>query len=324
MEHQYKKKLSFVIPCYRSENTVIKVVEEIEKTVIVRPEYDYEIILVNDGSPDNVWSVIKKRSTEDNHVIGINLSKNFGQHSALLAGYNHCTGDYVISLDDDGQTPADACYSLVDELEKGYDIVFASYGKAHQTLFRRIGSKVAKAMSDYMFDIKGDKRQGSSYFVARKYIIDEMIKYKNPYPYMAGLMLRTTRNIGEVHVEHRDRLEGTSSYSLKGLISLWMNGFTAFSVKPLQLGTYVGFFFSILGFIFAIVTIIRKLFITPNMEAGWSSTISILLVIGGVIMIMLGLIGEYVGRIYICINNSPQYVIKEISESRKNREDENN
>lgn len=319
-----EKMLSFIIPCYRSENTVLKVVEEIEKTVVTRPGFSYEIILVNDGSPDNVWDVIRKRSESDEHVIGINLAKNFGQHSALLAGYNQCVGDYVVSLDDDGQTPADEVYSLIDELEKGYDIVFATYEKAKQTLFRRIGSRFAKAMSEFMFDIKGDDRQGSSYFVARKFVIKEMIKYKNPYPYMAGLILRTTRNISVVPVNHRERLEGTSGYSLKGLFSLWMNGFTAFSVKPLQMGTYIGFFFSFLGFLFAIVTIIRKLFITPNMEAGWSSTISILLVIGGVIMIMLGLIGEYVGRIYICINNSPQFVIKEISGSKDNKIDEVN
>ena len=307
------KKLSFVIPCYRSENTVMKVVEEIEETVSTRQGYSYEIILVNDGSPDNVWDVIKQISLNDEHVIGINLTKNFGQHSALLAGYNQCSGDYIISLDDDGQTPANELYSLVDELEKGYDLVYASYGEVHQKLFRRLGSKFAKAMSDYMFDIKGDDRQGSSYYIARRFVIDEMIKYKNPYPYMAGLVLRTTRNIGFVFVKHRDRFEGASNYSLKGLISLWMNGFTAFSVKPLQVGTYVGFFFALLGFVFAIITVIRKIFITPNMEAGWSSTIAILLVVGGIIMIMLGLIGEYVGRIYICINNSPQFVIKEIS-----------
>ena len=312
------KKLSFVIPCYRSENTVMKVVEEIEETVSTRQGYSYEIILVNDGSPDNVWDVIKQISKKDEHVIGINLAKNFGQHSALLAGYNQCSGDYVISLDDDGQTPANELYSLVDELEKGYDLVYASYGEVHQKLFRRLGSKFAKAMSDYMFDIKGDDRQGSSYYIARRSVTDEMIKYKNPYPYMAGLVLRTTRNIGFVFVKHRDRFEGASNYSLKGLISLWMNGFTAFSVKPLQVGTYVGFFFALLGFVFAIITVIRKIFITPNMEAGWSSTIAILLVVGGIIMIMLGLIGEYVGRIYICINNSPQFVIKEISKNENN------
>ena len=306
------KKLSFVIPCYRSENTIKIVVDEITKTVATREGFDYEIILVNDCSPDNVWDSICKLVEADDNIVGINLAKNFGQHSALLAGYHQCTGDYVISLDDDGQTPADELYKLVDKLEEGFDLVYASYGETHQNIIRRMGSKFAKAMSDYMFDIKGDKNQGSSYYIARKFVIDEMIKYHNPYPYMGGLVLRVTRNIGFVFVTHRDRMEGRSGYSFKGLVNLWLNGFTAFSVKPLRIGSYLGVFFAMMGFIYAIITIIRKLFITPEMNAGWSSTISAILIVGGVIMLMLGLIGEYVGRIYICINDSPQFVIKEI------------
>ncbi len=306
------KKISFVIPCYRSQNTISIVVKEIIDTIKTRQGYDYEIILVNDSSPDDVWSVISDLAIKNKKIIGINLAKNFGQHSALLAGYNLCSGDYVISLDDDGQTPATDLFKLVDELEKGYDLVYASYPEVHQKLFRRLGSKFAKAMSDYMFDIKGDSRSGSSYYIARKFVIDEMVRYKNPYPYMAGLVLRTTRNLGFVQIDQRDRIEGSSGYSLKGLISLWMNGFTAFSVKPLQTATYLGFFFAAVGFIYALITIIRKLFFTPDLMAGWSSTMAVILIVGGIIMIMLGLIGEYVGRIYICINNSPQYVIKEI------------
>ena len=306
------KKLSFVIPCYRSENTIRIVVDEIRQTVVTREGYDYEIVLVNDCSPDNVWKSICNLVDEDKRIIGINLAKNFGQHSALLAGYHQCTGDYVISLDDDGQTPADELDKLVDRVEEGFDLVYASYGETHQNVIRRMGSKFAKAMSDYMFDIKGDKNQGSSYYIARKFVIDEMIKYQNPYPYMAGLILRVTRNIGFVFVTHRDRMEGRSGYSFKGLVNLWLNGFTAFSVKPLRIGSYIGFLFATIGFIYAIITIVRKLFITPQMNAGWSSTISAILIVGGVIMLMLGLIGEYVGRIYICINDSPQFVIKEI------------
>lgn len=305
------RKLSFVIPCYRSENTVLTVVDEIENTVDQRPEFDYEIILVNDGSPDNVWDVIKKRAREDDKIIGINLSKNFGQHSALMAGYNNVTGDIVVSLDDDGQTPACDVFKLIDELDKGYDIVYAQYPETHQNWFRRMGSDFTKKVTDYLFDIKGDDRKGSSYFVAKRYLIDEMIKYKNAYPYLAGLVLRSTRNISMVDINHRSRLEGQSGYSIKKLLALWLNGFTAFSIKPLKLGTYLGFFLASLGFIFAIITVIRKLFITPMMEAGWSSIISIMLIIGGAILVMLGLMGEYIGRIYICINNSPQYVIKE-------------
>ena len=303
--------LSFVIPCYRSQNTVMTVVDEIENTVKTRPEYDYEIILVNDGSPDNVWDVIKERSKVDDKIIGINLSKNFGQHSALMAGYNNVSGDIIISLDDDGQTPACDVFKLIEELNKGYDIVYAQYPEIHQNWFRRWGSDFAKMINDYLFDIKGDDRKGSSYYAAKRYIIDEMIRYTNPYPFMAGLVLRSTRNISVVSIDHRNRLEGQSGYSIRSLINLWLNGFTSFSIKPLKIGTYFGFFLALLGFLFAIFTVIRKLFITPMMEAGWSSIISILLIIGGSILIMLGLLGEYIGRIFICINKSPQYVIKD-------------
>lgn len=307
------RKLSFVIPCYRSENTVMIVVDEIENTVSQRPEYDYEIILVNDCSPDNVWNVISERAKTDDKVIGINLSKNFGQHSALMAGYNNVSGDIVVSLDDDGQTPACDVFKLIDELDKGYDIVYAQYPETRQSCFRRLGSNFTKKITDYLFDIKGDNRKGSSYFVAKRYLVDEMVKYKNAYPYLAGLVLRSTRNISVVNIEHRSRIEGQSGYSINKLLALWLNGFTAFSIKPLKLGTYCGFFLAALGFVYAMVTVIRKLFITPMMEAGWSSIISIMLVIGGVVLIMLGLMGEYIGRIYICINNSPQYVVKEFA-----------
>lgn len=305
------KKLSFVIPCYRSEKTVMTVVDEIEETLVKRPEFDYEIILVNDGSPDNVWSVIEKRAKEDEHVIGINLAKNFGQHCALMAGYNLTTGDYVVSLDDDGQTPANAMFDLIDKLEEGFDIVFASYPETHQNAFRRWGSDFAKKMTDFMFDVKGDDRKGSSYFVMRRFIVDEIVRYKHSYPYIAGLILRTTRNIETVPIEHRDRIQGKSGYNLRSLISLWLNGFTAFSVKPLELGAYIGFFTAVVGFIFVVYTIVRKL-INPDIMMGWSSLMAVLLIISGVIMIMLGMIGEYIGRIYICINNSPQYVVKEV------------
>ena len=305
------KMLSFVIPCYRSEKTVMTVVDEIEDTVVKRPEFDYEIILVNDGSPDNVWSVIEKRAKEDEHVIGINLAKNFGQHCALMAGYNQTIGDYVLSLDDDGQTPANAMFDLIDKLEEGFDIVFASYPETHQNAFRRWGSDFAKKMSDFMFDVKGEERKGSSYFVMKRFVVDEIVRYKHSYPYIAGLILRTTRNIETVPIEHRDRIQGKSGYNLRSLISLWLNGFTAFSVKPLELGAYLGFFTAVVGFIFAVYTIVRKQ-INPDIMMGWSSIMAVLLIISGVIMIILGMIGEYIGRIYICINNSPQYVVKEV------------
>lgn len=305
------EKVSFVIPCYRSEHTILLVVDEIEQTMEQRSGMEYEIILVNDGSPDRVWDVIENRIKSDRHVVGIHLAKNFGQHSALMAGYNHCTGDLIVSLDDDGQTPASEVFSLIDELQKGYDVVFASYPETRQNLLRRMGSDFANKMTAYVFDLKEENQKGSSYYVMRRFVMDEMIQYKHPYPYIGGLILRVTRNIGVVHVNHRARLEGRSGYTFRSLVSLWLNGFTAFSVKPLELGAYVGFGMSAAGFLYAVYIVVRRL-CSPYVAAGWSSLCAILLIVSGMIMIMLGLIGEYIGRIYICINHSPQYVIKEI------------
>lgn len=316
-----EKKLSFVIPCYKSEKTVGSVIAEIRDMISKEAKYDYEIILVNDGSPDDVWDVIKEYADRDAHILGVNLAKNFGQHSAVLAGYHYCTGDYVISLDDDGQTPAGEVPKLLDELEKGYDVVYAKYEEMHQKAFRRWGSDFARRMSDYIFGVKG--YYTGSFFVARKFIIEEMIRYDNCYPYLGGLVLRTTRNIGYVSVQHNDRMSGASGYSLKKLFSLWFNGFTAFSVKPLEISTYIGFFIAFIGFVYTIVIIVRRLFISELQAIipyGWSSQTSIILVIGGLILINMGLMGEYIGRIYICINNSPQFVVKE-TYGNKNTED---
>lgn len=314
-------KISFVIPCYRSEKTIEIVIDEIRQRMFELKNKgrhdDYDIVLVNDCSPDNVWSVIKKLSEENEDITGICLAKNFGQHAALMAGYAHATGDYVVSLDDDGQAPLDSLGKLIDKLEEGYDVVYAYYKEVKQNLFRILGSHVAGMMGRFCLGIPKDFK-ASSFYVARKYIIDEMLNYKNAYPYLIGLVFRATRNIASVETEHRSRLVGTSGYSFRSLLSLWLNGFTAFSVKPLELSTYLGVLLSIVGFIYTIFIVIRRI-MHPEIQAGWSSMIAIQLITSGVIMVMLGLIGEYIGRIYISINNSPQYVIKEVSSAAKKK-----
>lgn len=308
-------KLSFVVPCYRSENTIKTVVDEVITTVQTRTGYDYEVILVNDNSPDNVWRVIKELSENNAKITGISLARNFGQHSALLAGYAHCTGEYVISLDDDGQAPLESLFALLDKLEEGYDVVYAYYNEIKQTAFRRFGTWMAQKMGEVMLD-QPKNLKASSFYIARKFVIDEIIQYKNAYPYLLGLVLRTTRNIACIQTNHRKRLEGTSGYSFRRLLGLWVNGFTAFSVKPLELGIVMGVICALAGFVCAVTVIIRK-FMGYTTMLGWSSTISIILVIGGMILVMLGLIGEYIGRIYISINNAPQYVIKEVTGSHE-------
>lgn len=310
--------ISFVIPCYRSEKTILNVIEEIDQRMADRTE-SYEIVLVNDHSPDQVWKVIEEQTQKRADIIAINLAKNFGQHSALLAGYSQCSGEYVISLDDDGQAPLDSLGEMIDTIYEGYDVVYAYYEAIKQNAFRRFGSRMAGLMGNWMLNPPKDLK-ASSFYIARKFVIEEMLRYNHPYPYLLGLVVRTTHNIGYVQTKHRSRLEGTSGYSFKTLLALWLNGFTAFSVKPLELSTYVGVFMAALGFIYAIITIVRRI-IGSITVAGFSSIIAILLILGGMIMVMLGIIGEYIGRIYICINNSPQYVIRDVIDHR-DEEDE--
>ena len=315
-------KFSFVIPCYRSENTIAKVVDEIKSEMAAkRPGDDYEIVLVNDCSPDGVWNVIAKMAETEPNVIGINLAKNFGQHSALLAGYGKCSGEYVVSLDDDGQAPLDSLNDLISKLEEGYDVVYAYYHEIKQNLFRRFGSWMAGLMGKIMLEPPKDFK-GSSFYVARGFVVHEMCKYKNAFPYLVGLVLRTTRKIAWVETQHRSRLEGTSGYSFWRLLGLWLNGFTAFSVKPLEFSTILGVLFAIAGFVYAIVIVVQRI-MGDITVAGWSSIIALMLIIGGSILMMLGLIGEYIGRIYICINDSPQYVIKEIASKSLPKENDN-
>lgn len=309
------KKLSFVIPCYGSELTLEEVIRELIDTVHNKSEYEYEIILVNDCSPDNVSKKISLLCQKYNNIISIDLARNFGQHAALMAGYSYCTGEIVISLDDDGQTPIDEVFSLIDKLGEGYDVVYGSFSEKKHNSFRNFGSHINDLMAEVLIDKPKDLKV-SSYFVARKFIIDEILKYKNSYPYILGLILRSTRNICDVQVNHRRRIHGTSGYSFKKLLSLWLNGFTAFSVKPLRSATIIGFICALIGFLFGSYTVIHKL-LNPSTPAGYSSLMAVILFIGGMIMLMLGLIGEYIGRIYISINNSPQYVIRE---TKKNNE----
>ncbi len=302
------KKLSIVIPCYGSEHTIEPVVSEvITKIDITR--FDYEFILVNDCSKDNVWQTIIKLSKDNNKIKGISFSKNFGQQSALLAGFRHSTGDYIVSMDDDGQAPVESLMEMINNLEQNdYDIVYGCYQQVKQTGFRRFGSWFNHKMAIWFSNCPKDLFP-TSFYVARRFLINEIIQFENCYTYISGLVFRSTQNIGKVNVKHRSRLEGKSGYSIKRLIGLWVNGFTAFSVKPLRMATILGFVFSAIGFLYGLFVIIMKL-LHPDTPLGYASIMATILFIGGVILFMMGMIGEYLGRIYINQNKSPQYVIR--------------
>lgn len=304
------EKISFIIPCYRSEITLPKVVQEIrDKMEELRDRYTYDIFLINDCSPDGTEDVIRRLCEDASDIHGISFARNFGQHSALMAGLRYSDGDLVVCLDDDGQTPANQVDRLLEKIEEGMDLVYAHYAHKQHSTFRNFGSRV----NDYMVRVMLGKPKNltvSSYFAARRFVVEDMIRYQNCYPYVIGLALRTTKNICNVEVDHREREVGTSGYTLKKLLNLWFNGFTAFSVKPLRMATAAGGMATIFSFIYGIYTVVRRL-LNPAAVMGFAALMTAVIFFGGMILIMLGLIGEYIGRIYISMNNAPQYVIRE-------------
>ena len=277
-------KYSFVIPCYNSSLSISHVVKEIQDKMLEMQETEYEIILVNDHSKDNTKEVIFGLADQPN-IRAISLAKNSGQDAACLCGYKASTGDYVISLDDDGQNPANEVDKLINKLNEGYDVVIAHYPNKKHESWRNIGSKVNDIMEIEMLS-KPKELYVGSYFIAKRFIIDQITQYTNPYPYIRGLLLSATDNIANVDVHHRSREFGTSQYTLKKLL------------------------IAFLGFIMTLYAVIHKL-LHPEISAGWASLMSVTTLIGGMILLMLGMIGEYVGRIYISINHTPQYVIQE-------------
>ncbi len=303
------KTISFVIPCYRSERTVAVVIEDIIRKMAERPEYNYEIVAVNDCSPDRVIDVLMALAEKDEQIKVIDLAGNVGKHTAVLVGYRYATGDYVVSLDDDGQCPVDYLWELIRPLEEGHDMAMAKYAHKTESGFKRFGSRVNHKVSQILLD-KPKDLQFTNFIARQKYICKAMAKYKNIFPYLEGLSLRITRDIVLVPMEEMPRLYGKSNFTFSKSLALWMNGFTAFSIKPLRIGTLIGAITAMLGFLYGVFTIIRKI-VVPNISVGYSSLLVAILFCSGLIMLMLGLAGEYIGRIYLSVNRYPQYVVKQ-------------
>ncbi len=302
--------ISYVIPCYGSENTIEDVVGEIQQLQSMHKEDDYEIILVNDSSPDQVWGKIQSLVNQFDNIIGVDLARNFGQHAALMAGYRQAKGDLVVSLDDDGQISVEETYLLIEHLEEGYDVVYGKYHSKKHAWYRNVGSYLCGWMMVHIMGIPKNFA-GSSFYVAKKYVIDEMIKYPNAYVYLLGLVFRTTNKVDSVFVNHRQREVGKSGYTFGKLLGLWINGATTFSIKPLRMSVLMGGIVAALGVLFTIIIIIKKL-LNPYMVAGWSSLMAVTLMLCGVILVVLGVMGEYIGRLYMSSNHTPQYVVRDV------------
>ncbi|MFZ5973879.1 MAG: glycosyltransferase family 2 protein [Bacillota bacterium] len=305
------EKLSFVIPVYNSEKTIGLVAEKICSVAeALETAYDFEIILVNDGSSDNSYEVCRRLASENSHVTAIGFSKNFGQANAIMAGLRQVTGDYIVCLDDDLQTPPEEVPQMLQKLvAENYDLVYGHYVNKKHNFFRNVGTRVNAFMQTVMLG-KPKHIATSSFFIARRFAVNEVAKYDKPFPYIPGLFLQVTRNVGNIAVRHESRKVGKSGYTFKKLILLWLNGFTNFSVKPLRWATLAGVIFAFFALILMVIVLIRSMS-EPSSVAGWSSTIISVLFLGGVQLLSIGLLGEYIGRIYLSVNKTPQYVVKE-------------
>lgn len=305
--------LSFVVPVFNGAGTIQSVVDGICAGFA---EMSFEIVLVNDGSNDDSEEVCARLVQESSgNTILVSLSRNFGEHSAVLAGLNYARGEYVAVLDDDDQNPPAEIASMLGELQRrSHDVVYGHYVEKRHSLFRNLGSKFNDKMATVMLDKPRDLYL-SSFKVMNRFLVDQITKYRGPYPYIDGLIYRATRRIGQIPVEHRASSRA-SRYTFHSLLRLWLNMFLNFSIKPLRLSVYVGLFTACMSIFALIFIVVDKLWITPGLTLGIPTVLGSIVLFSGIQLMMLGVVGEYLGRLYLDQTGTPQYIVR--STTRRN------
>ncbi len=298
--------ISVIIPVYKSEKTIAPLVERILTTL---REYAIEIVLVNDGSPDASEAICTKLAQEFETVKFISLRRNFGEFNAVMCGLNFATGKYCIMVDDDFQNPPSEIIKLVEEAERGdFDVVYSYYESKQHSLFRNTGSSLVNQLTTWLLDKPSDLYL-SSFKLIRQEVVQEMIQYKGPYPYLDGLIFRVTRNVGKVEVQHSKRQEGQSSYTLRKLVSLFLNILFCYSPRPIRLITSTGLILVAFSFLLGFIELTSSLIGRHLPETDQLVWVTVLF-LGGIQLLALGLVGEYIGKLFMTQNGLPQYVIK--------------
>lgn len=300
-------KLSVVVPVYRGAETVTELVERLGDEL--RPSYDFEIVLVEDCSPDNSRDVMRGLAAKYSWVVCVHLSRNFGEHNAVLCGLHYAQGDFVVIMDDDLQNPPSEVRRMVAEIEAGYDVVYSRYERKQHHWFRNFGSKLNDRVANVMLN-KPKNLYLSSFKALSRFVVDELVKFDGPFPYIDGLILRTTRNIKVVTVEHQARPVGTSGYTLTKLVKLWVNMFTSFSILPLRVATVLGLVVAGLGVVLSVVFAVERVR-HPELPLGWASLVISVMLLAGVQLFALGMLGEYLGRLFLKVGGEPQFVVRE-------------
>ncbi|QNP59012.1 glycosyltransferase family 2 protein [Paenacidovorax monticola] len=300
--------LSIVVPVYRSEPILPLLVEKVQQEVgqLGLPD-GFELILVNDASPDQSWKVIRDLAVRYSFVRGLSLRRNFGQHNATMAGLHQARGKMVVVMDDDLQHPPEAIPRMLAALEEGYDVCYTHYNNRQHALWKKLGS----AFNDWAARHLLGKPRGlylSSFKAMKSEVVAEIIRYDGPFAYVDGLILDVTRNIHAIEINHQARHVGEGNYNLRRSVSLWLKMATSFSILPLRIASYAGFLLSAVSLLMIIYVMVQK-WMYPETPAGWSSLIATVLLIGGVQTLSIGMLGEYLGRTYLKLNHKPQFVV---------------
>lgn len=303
--------ISIVIPVYNSSRILESLYKSISETL--NWNYSYEIIFINDCSQDNSWEKIVMLSRQYDSIIGVNLRKNSGQDNAILAGLRASQGNYCVIMDDDLQHHPGDILKLYEECKKGFDVCFANFVERKQNGIKVIGSGFNGKMAEVLIS-KPKHIYLSPFKIITKSVVNEIVKFAGPYPYIDGIILTITQNLTQVEVEHQSRFSGKSNYTFFKSVSVFMKMFTGFSIIPLRLATLSGVITTIVGFGLLIIYL-YEYFITKNFIAGWTTVVALIIFFGGMILTTLGIIGEYIGRIYLTLNNKPQYSVSEVVRS---------
>jgi undecaprenyl-phosphate 4-deoxy-4-formamido-L-arabinose transferase len=302
--------LSVVVPVYLGAATVGELVGALRALEI---DGGLEIVLVVDGSPDNSLDVCKQLAAEPGApIVLLSLSRNFGEHNAVMAGLARARGAYAITMDDDLQNPPAEVRRLFEHARDGnYDAVYTYYAEKKHAPWRNLGSRFTNWCADRLID-KPPGLYLSSFRCISAFVRERIVaSYEGPFPYVDGLVFQVTQNVGRVQVHHLPRNEGQSNYTLRRLIRLWLAMFLNFSVMPLRLATLAGLAFGALGAIGAVFTTVEAI-VSDKPPQGWASMMVAVLVLAGVQLVVIGMIGEYLGRMFLAVNRKPQYLVREV------------
>ena len=301
------KELSIIIPVYNSEDILENLTNKLIQT-LEKKYKNFEIILINDASKDNSWKIVQKLCKKNNLIKGINLRKNVGQHNAIFAGLENCDGKIIVTMDDDGQNLPESIPILVEKLNEGFDVCYANYKNKKHNFFRKFGSFINNLVASILFD-KPFNLVLTGFRCFTDDIKNEILRFQSAYIYLDGIIFSYTNNYSQIYVDHRQREIGKSNYTTSKLLSLWLRMSLGFSIMPLRLASIFGILLSLTSLVIAIWLIFFRE-MSSLIPLGWTSIVVIILFLGGIQLLALGLIGEYLGRTYITINNSTKYSIK--------------